>query len=141
VLGHERDQFVNEVVRPTLRSPRGEPRLRRADQHLDDWADRPGGCLFVAAASELDDEQRAAAQATGAGRARLARHHRPDRRRSRVGGALPPDIDAEQLAFDVHAAMLGYHHASRLLADPRARDRLSCSIEALLRNVRASTAD
>src|SRR4029078_854398 len=58
ILRFAAERFVENVVRPALAQPRGAPRLRRIFERWIAW-DRshsvPGGCLFVAAASELDD--------------------------------------------------------------------------------------
>ena len=59
VLDHAAARFVDAVVRPALAQPRGEPRLRSLFHRWLDWArssPMPGGCLFVAAATELDDQ-------------------------------------------------------------------------------------
>ena len=48
-------QFVQDVMVPALRSPRGEPRVRALFDRWLAWGQRPGGCFFVAASSELDD--------------------------------------------------------------------------------------
>src|SRR6266581_4249093 len=58
VLEAAADRFVKEVIRPALAQPRGEPRLRALFERWLAWAKSqkmPGGCLFVAAAVELDD--------------------------------------------------------------------------------------
>src|SRR5688572_4515127 len=47
--------FVQEVMVPALRQPRGEPRVRALFDRWLDWGDRPGGCFFVGASAELDD--------------------------------------------------------------------------------------
>jgi hypothetical protein len=50
---------VDGVVRPALAAPRGEPRVRAVFERWLAWdCSRvvPGGCLFVAAATELDDQ-------------------------------------------------------------------------------------
>jgi AcrR family transcriptional regulator len=137
VLEHERDLFVDQVIRPCLREPRGEPRLQALMDTWVEWAARPGGCLFVAAASELDDE-------TGALRDRLVQDERDwlDTLAQVVRGGMSEghfrgDLDPDQLAFALHAVMLGYHHAARLLADPAARDRARAAFDVLLRDARA----
>jgi AcrR family transcriptional regulator len=46
-------KFVDEVIRPALRAPRGERRLRAIFERWLEWStvhSGPGGCLFVAAA-------------------------------------------------------------------------------------------
>ena len=55
---HTSDQFVNLVIRPALAAPRGEPRMRALFENWLEWDTSvlPGGCLFVAAAVEFDDE-------------------------------------------------------------------------------------
>src|SRR5262252_11254590 len=59
VLRFAADRFVDGVVRPALAAPRGEPRVRAVFERWLAWDRRsrvvPGGCLFVAAATELDD--------------------------------------------------------------------------------------
>ncbi|MEO5762114.1 MAG: TetR/AcrR family transcriptional regulator, partial [Vicinamibacteria bacterium] len=51
-------KFVELVVTPSLKQPRGEPRVRAMFENWFDWSrasELPGGCLFIAASSELDD--------------------------------------------------------------------------------------
>src|SRR5678815_2922243 len=48
-------QFVELVVTPALRQPRGEPRVRALFERWLLWGERPGGCFFVSAVAELDD--------------------------------------------------------------------------------------
>ena len=48
-------QFVQDVMVPALRQPRGEPRVRALFERWLAWGDRPGGCFFVGASAELDD--------------------------------------------------------------------------------------
>ena len=58
ILRFAAERFVENVVRPALAQPRGEPRVRAIFERWIAWGRSqsvPGGCLFVAAASELDD--------------------------------------------------------------------------------------
>src|SRR5687768_2935104 len=51
-------RFIEMVVTPGLRERRGEPRVRALFDRWLEWEDAPflpGGCPFVALASELDD--------------------------------------------------------------------------------------
>src|SRR4051812_45302382 len=48
-------QFVQEVMVPALRQPRGEPRVRTLFDRWLAWGERPGGCFFVGTSAELDD--------------------------------------------------------------------------------------
>ncbi len=58
ILRHTRERFVDQVVRPALQSPRGVARLRVLFDAWVTWSEacEDGGCLFVAACSELDDQ-------------------------------------------------------------------------------------
>ena len=52
-----RERFVDIVVRPALAGPRGEKRVRAVFDGWLTWSRQAldGGCIFVAAAVELDD--------------------------------------------------------------------------------------
>jgi AcrR family transcriptional regulator len=132
--------FVDRVVRPALKAPRGETRLRAVFERWLAWAETDnlkGGCLFVAAATELDDRD-------GPVRDELVRQQRDwleligNVARTGVGeGHFEPQLDAEQLAHDLYGVMLAYHHARRLLRDPRARERARRAFDALVLAARA----
>jgi AcrR family transcriptional regulator len=128
-------RFVEEVVRPALAQPRGEPRLHALFERWLAWAKSqatPGGCVFVAASVELDDRP-------GPVRDRLVELQRDWLTTLanvvKAGVAerkLRSDIDPEQFAHDLYAIMLGYHHASRLLEDPRAEARAHAAFDTLI---------
>jgi AcrR family transcriptional regulator len=139
VLDAAAERFVEEVVRPAVKKPRGEPRLAALFERWIAWTKSnsgPGGCVFVAAAAELDDrpgpvrdrlvalqegwlEVMATVYRTGV----EERHFRSD-------------VDAEQFAYELHSVMLGFHHAARLMRDPRADARANAAFERLLSTVR-----
>jgi AcrR family transcriptional regulator len=135
ILRFAADRFVQAVVRPALAEPRGEPRVRAIFERWLGWGRShsvPGGCLFVAAASELDDRP-------GPARDELVRLQKEWMDsiaicfRSGISeGHFRADADPEQFAHDLYSVMLGYHHAQRLLRDPAADSRARASMEALL---------
>jgi AcrR family transcriptional regulator len=135
ILRFAADRFVQDVVSPALAAPRGEPRVRAIFERWMAWGRShtvPGGCLFVAAATELDDRP-------GRARDELVRMQRDwlDTiaicfRSGITEGHFRPDADAEQFAHDIYAVMLGCHHATRLLRDPAAESRARVAVEALL---------
>jgi AcrR family transcriptional regulator len=133
VLERARDVFTDEVVRPAVKAPRGEERVRSLFEH---WVGigKVGGspCLFVSASAEFDDQP-------GPVRDQLVRDHRDFfdsvAQMFRTGiaeGQFRPDADAEQFAHDLHSVMLGFFHAYRLLGDPKAEVRARHAFEALL---------
>jgi AcrR family transcriptional regulator len=121
VLDDAADRFVEAVVRPALRAPRGEPRLRALFEAWIGWFEsrhaRGDGCPFTVASFELDER-------AGPPRDRLFAQQRDllelTAGVARVGvaeGHFREDLDPEQLAFELHAIILEYHHAVRLMGD------------------------
>src|SRR5688572_16256008 len=52
-------RFIETVITPALREPRGEPRVRALFERWLEWEDAPflpGGCPFISLANELDDK-------------------------------------------------------------------------------------
>lgn len=139
VLENAAARFVEIVVKPALRARRGEARLRALFEHWSEWPKKsrlPGGCVFIAAAAELDDRP-------GPARACLVKQQRDfleliatTVRGAVTEGQFRKDLDAEQFAHDFYAVMLGFHHATRLLKDPRAEKRAVHAFEALLDGAR-----
>jgi AcrR family transcriptional regulator len=132
VIDHAAARFTEQVIRPALGAPRGEPRLRTLFERWLEWGAAPGGCLFVAAAMELDDQP-------GPVRDRLVATQRDwmDTLVMIISGAVNeghfrPDLDARQLAQDVEGVMLAFHLTHRLLADPDALPRARRALDALL---------
>jgi AcrR family transcriptional regulator len=138
VLAHARADFVETVVRPALQAPRGEPRMRALFEHwlTSGRTGAPGGCLFVKASAELDEQE-------GPVRDQLAADHRDlfgtVARIFRSGveeGDFRPDADPDQFAADLDGVMLAFYHWYRLLQDPQAEARARRSFETLLAGAR-----
>lgn len=140
-LERAREKFVDVVVRPTLRSPRGEARLRSLLDNWLVWAREAltGGCIFIAASAELDDEP-------GLLRDALVQDQRDwlELLATIAGtavseGEFDPELDLEQFAFELHGLMLAHHHAARLLRDQRAEQRTRTAFEALVSAARRAS--
>ncbi len=137
VLDHAKARFLREVVVPALAAPRGEPRVRALFENKLRWNSQPGGCIFVAAASELDDQP-------GPVRDRVARDQldwldtlAEVFRTGITEGHFRADADPAQFAFELDGVMLSYHHCKRLLDDDTAGTRARAAFEALLARIRA----
>ncbi len=143
VLDRAAARFADVVVRPALAAPRGEARLRALFERWLRWpreVPQPGGCIFVQAAAELDDRP-------GAARDRLVALERDWLaviarvvRGAQAEGQLRPDLDPEQVAFELHAVMLACHHASRLLRDRNAVERARRALDRLIDAARPPSA-
>src|SRR5215204_5830379 len=134
ILRHTRERFVDRVVRPALQSPRGVTRLRTLFEAWLTWSEafEDGGCLFVAASSELDDQP-------GAVRDALVRDERDwleliatVASTAVSEGQFRDDLDVDQLAYEFHAITLSHQHASRLMRDPQAFDRARRAFDSLV---------
>src|SRR5215213_2353097 len=128
-------RFIETVIAPALREPRGEPRVRALFDRWLQWEDAPflpGGCPFISIANELDDRP-------GPLRDRLVGCQRDWLQTlataARIGvteGHFRADLDPDQFAYDLYAIILAYHHFSRLLRDPAAVQRARQAFTALL---------
>lgn len=141
VLEHARSRFEESVARPALRAPRGEPRMRALLDRWLEWDAAPGGCPFVAAATEFDDRP-------GAVRDRLVQDQRDmfDMiatvfRSGVTKGQFRGDADADQFAQDLYGVLLARHHTLRLLGDEQADARAHRAFDALITAARATPSD
>lgn len=135
VLDYAGERFIETVIRPSLALPRGEPRLRAVFEGWLDWprtSGLPGGCFFVAAASELDDRP-------GPVRDRLVELQREwldflakAVRMSIAAGHFRADVDPEQFGQDAYGVLLAFHHASRLMGDAKAGARARTAFDNLV---------
>lgn len=135
-MNHNRERFIAEVVRPALSAPRGETRLRALVEHWMRWYDHPGGCLFLAAATEFDDYP-------GPLRDRMVadEHDLLDSLRQVLGtllaqGQLRPEADVDQLVQEIFGVLLGYNWMSRILGDPGAAARTWTAVDRILGGLR-----
>jgi AcrR family transcriptional regulator len=137
ILEHTRTRFVAEVLAPSLSAPRGEPRVRALFENWLTWDGKEGGCLFVAASSELDDQP-------GPVRDNLVQTQQDwlDSlaevfRTGLAEGHFRADVDPAQFAFEEDGIMLSHHLSSRLLGDARSAARARTAFESLLDRARA----
>lgn len=135
VLTHATERFEAEVVRPALKAPRGLPRLKRLFENWLAWGRdpaSPGGCIFVAAAVELDDRD---------GRPRELLVERQRQLDALIvnlvmgavtEGHLRADADAAQLVFELRGIILATTYTQRLYRDRGAVDRARAAFERLV---------
>jgi AcrR family transcriptional regulator len=139
VLEAARQGFVDEIIRPAVQQPRGEARVRALFDNWLAWstsAERPGGCVFVNASSELDD------------RPGQLRDHLADMQGQWIGtlekaaqiavdvGDFRSDLVPHQFAFDLYSILLGRQLFGRLLRDPETLPMTRRAFEALMERSR-----
>jgi AcrR family transcriptional regulator len=130
-----RDRFIATVVRPALATPRGVARVRALFDYWIKWvisAAPVGGCIFVAASAELDDQP-------GAARDFLVDQHQQwldviteTVRRAVEKGDCRSDLDVEQFTFEFLGILLAFHQAERLMRNMQALARARTMFERLL---------
>ena len=134
VLETAAQRFVSHVFQPAVRRPRGLARLRAVIEQWFDWVrhEDDGGCLFLAAVSEYDDRP-------GPQRDLLLQQDRQWRQALAKAvslaiekGELRPDIDVEQLVFEIYALPLLVHHDAGLYGYEAARSRGIRAFERLI---------
>ncbi len=133
-------QFEQEVFYPSIREPRGLPRLQSLFRR---WVDRvsleiTSGCIYISGAVEYDDRpgpirnqlldmvdtwqralQRAAQQAIDEGHLRAS-------------------TDAKQLVFEMYGLVLALHHDARFIRSPGSVARAHAGFQRLIASARHS---
>jgi AcrR family transcriptional regulator len=141
-LGAAARRFIETVMLPAFRKPRGLPRVRQVFENWMRWAtdpSLPGGCLFVAAAVEWDDrEGRPRDYVVNTQKQLLAALARSAALAVEVGH-FRADLDSEQFAFEMYSILLGYSHQRRLLRDPKAERRARAAFDRLVRSASAAS--
>ncbi|MDF1564720.1 MAG: TetR/AcrR family transcriptional regulator [Deltaproteobacteria bacterium] len=125
VLDAAAESFVEVVLRPAFRAPRGVPRIEALFERWLRWPEQAfsGGCPIIAAATELDDRP-------GPVRDRLLVHlgdlYGSLARAARLAveqGDFRADLEPKQFAYELWANMVAYHHHHRLFDPAEARQR------------------
>ncbi|GAB4396822.1 MAG: TetR/AcrR family transcriptional regulator [Rhodoferax sp.] len=128
-------RFADEVFFPALDAPRGLPRLRSL---FSLWMKRvaveiESGCIFISGAVEFDDRPGPVRDALASSvQTWLAALHRAVLQ-AKAEGHLQADVDAQQVAFEIHGLILALHYEARFLKNPAAIDHANVGFEAILR--------
>jgi AcrR family transcriptional regulator len=134
-------RFLDRVITPALKKPRGEPRVRALLERWLEWTQAdflPGGCIFVMASVELDDRPGPAHDRLFASQkdwfgtlshaARIAVEEKHFRK----------NLDCEQFAHEVFSIAYGYHFLRRLGDAATAEKRSRAAFERLLADASAT---
>ena len=129
------DIFVEKVIAPALKQPRGEPRIRAFSNNMFEWGKVfPGGCPFVSMATEMDDKPGPVRDflvstqkdflSVLANAAQIAIEE----------GHFRKSLNPQQFAYDFYSIILGFHHFHRLLNDSQAKSYYQNAFTALINN-------
>jgi AcrR family transcriptional regulator len=134
VLEEARQRFVDMVIAPALKKPRGEARVRALFENtMQRWETAfPGGCVFSAVAAELDDQPGPAHDYL----VEVQKDYQDVVKRAAQvaidAGEFRKNLDPGQFAFEFGSITAAYHHFGRLLGDARAEQHAYGAFEALL---------
>ena len=130
------EQFVNIVMRPAFKAPRGLPRIKQMFdnwlEHLNDDVALPGSSVLIAASTELDDRPGILRDYVQQVQKDLMSNIEKATQMAVDEGQFREDLDVEQFAWSMYSFVLGYHHFKRMLEDPKAELHLKRSFKGLL---------
>ncbi len=132
-------RFTDRVIQPALQAERGEPRLRVLFERWLRWyhdPKNPGGCIFLAAAVELDDQEGRPRSYLVETQQQMLTFIQGSVARAVEAGHFRRNVDAEQFAFELYGILQGCHFMSRLLRDSKAEQKARASFERLLESAR-----
>ncbi|TFW09884.1 TetR/AcrR family transcriptional regulator [Oxalobacteraceae bacterium OM1] len=127
--------FEQEVFYPSMKEPRGLPRL---EGMFARWVKRvsveiASGCIYISGAVEYDDRPGAIREAL----AGMVRAWKDALRRCVVQavdcGHLSRATDADQLVFEMYGLILALHHDARFLKLPGSVNRAEVGFERLIK--------
>jgi AcrR family transcriptional regulator len=134
-------RFEQEVFYPSVKEPRGLPRL---EAMFARWVKRvsieiASGCIYISGAVEYDDRP-------GPIREELVSMVRAWQdallravQQAAAAGDLKPDTDAAQLVYEMYGLILALHHDARFLRTPGAIERARSGFERLVGSYRTSS--
>jgi len=131
-----RSRFEQEVIAPALLEPRGLPRIRNLFDRWVRWTggtEFQGGCLLIASASEFDDRPGAVREALVENTVQLREFLVGAVARAVAEGHFTAETNPEQLAFEFHALILGFHFERRFLCSENSDQRVRSAFESLLK--------
>lgn len=134
VLNVATERFIDIVIAPALKAPRGEPRIvAMFENALKQWEDElPGGCIFYAVSAELDDKPGPARDFLIQGQ---LDYQDTIRRAAEIAveeGHFRKDLDLDQFVFEFGSLASAFHYSGRLLGKPDAEKRAFTAFKTLL---------
>jgi AcrR family transcriptional regulator len=128
-------RFEEEVFYPAMREQRGLPRLRAL---FANWMKRTSveidsGCIYISGAVEFDDRPGPVRDALASS---VKTWHAAMKRAiegAKIEGDIQPDVDEEQMLFEIHGLILALHYEARFLKEADALARANRGFENILR--------
>lgn len=114
--------FVDEIIRPTLAHPKGLARLQALCDAWFSYLERKvfeGGCFFATASNEYKSRPGALHDLLAAKMENWLHYLTGLIQEARTRGQLRVEVEADQLAFEIHALFMGANWSYQLHGDAR----------------------
>jgi AcrR family transcriptional regulator len=140
VIREYHTRFEDEVFYPAMQEGRGLPRLRAL---FANWMKRTSveidsGCIYISGAVEFDDRPGPVRDALASS---VKTWHSAMKRAiesAKAEGHLQPDVEEEQMLFEIHGLILALHYEARFLKDAGAIARANRGFENILQRYGAA---
>jgi len=135
--------FEQEVFYPSMKEPRGLPRLQSMFAR---WVKRvtveiASGCIYISGAVEYDDRPGAIREElVGMVQVWQEALHRCVVQAIEMGH-LAPDTDPQQLVYEMYGLILALHHDARFIKRPGSVNRAEAGFERLIKSYRSTHSD
>lgn len=140
VLEEAQRRFVETAVRPAFLQPRGERRVRALFENYLAWTNLdqlPGGCVYITAVVEFDEQPGPVRDAVFAAQGEWAKTLARCAELAKEVGDFRQDLDCATFAFELQGIFYALHHYRHLLKDPKWETRARNAFERLIQDARA----
>lgn len=140
VLEEAQKRFVETAVRPAFLQPRGERRVRALFENYLAWTNLdqlPGGCVYITAVVEFDEQPGPVRDAVLAAQGEWAKTLTRCAELSKEVGDFRADLDSATFAFELQGIFYSLHHYRHLLEDAKWEARARAAFERLIQDARA----
>ena len=135
-------RFEDEVFYPAMTAPRGLPRLRAM---FANWMQRTSveidsGCIYISGAVQFEDSSGPVRDALVSS---VMTWHGAMKRAivtARQEGHIRPDVDEDQILFEIHGLILALHYEARFLKSVGSIGRANAGFDNILRHYGAAKA-
>ena len=126
---------MREVVEPAMLAPEGLRRLQAMIANFFSYVERgvfPGGCFFSSLLAEADAREGPIHDVVAAGQRRSSQEWAGLVREAQATGELDKRADADQIGFELEAAMGQANYLFVLFRDPQALERGRAAVRRIL---------
>lgn len=138
VLDYAANDFINQVIIPATKKPRG---LARLDNMMDNWRHwtqkkMQGGCPFVSSIVEFDDRPGKIRDHVLKLQTEMIGSFERALLLSKEEGEIHADSDIKQVAFEIYGTMISFHIYSRLLKNKASEEMFLVSYQKIIAGIK-----